>query len=200
LAKNVAVTPPAGAGSRSVAVRTTREPSSGRSLLAASVSGGGPAAFAGIVSVSSGAASVQGPITVTKIVSSSSASASATITTCPTANVAPSRITMSAVRSPELSARAGSSLKSPFCDAVPPGVQNDTTIPPAGAGFDSLAVRTAVWPSAGRRGVACSVTFSAPGSAIVTSTDDGLPAVTEVGRLPSATVNVSSFGSVSWFV
>ena len=34
-------------------------------------------------------------------------------------------------------------------------------------------------------------------SEIVTVTDDGLPAVTEAGRLPSATVNVSSSVSAS---
>ena len=77
-------------------------------------------------------------------------------------------------------------------------------VTPPGNAADNLAVTVTEEPSSTGFGEADRLTngggTSSSSSAILTGTEDGLPARTDEGRLPSATVNVSSSVSVSWFV
>ena len=87
---------------------------------------------------------------------------------------------------------------------MPPAVRV-TVVPSAGAGrFRVVVSVTASPPSAGALLLlSVSVVGELPppsSSLMVTRTELGLPAVTDDGRLPSATVNVSSSVSASWFV
>ena len=66
--------------------------------------------------------------------------------------------------------------------------------------FESVTVTVTSPPSLTGFGDTDSDTNGTSSSVMVTVTEFVVPAVTDAGRVPSATVNVSSFSSVSWFV